>query len=119
MSRTKKLSAMYGLMIAVVGILLEQQNHQLGSQIFVLTAMALAAPIGVGLVIGALRHRWFLLAFAVCSFSHFAILYLLRNALPFPNLGPTIIVGFVEMVLLVSLATLMMNADPQRKRINR
>ncbi len=90
----------YGLLVVSVGLWLESRLFILASQIFVLTAMSLAAPVVLAVRSGELRQRWLGIALPSCAVVHLVFLAALSSFLPFSNLSPAIGVGFGEMLIL-------------------
>jgi len=93
-------SMAYGLLVVSVGLWLESRMLILPSQLFVLTAMALSAPVVLAARSGELRRRWFGIALASCAVVHAVFVAILSTFLPFSNLSPAIAVGFGEMLIL-------------------
>jgi hypothetical protein len=95
-------SMAYGLLVVSVGLWLESRLFLLQSQLFVLTAMALSAPVVLAARCGELRRRWFKIALASSAAVHAAFLAILGalTFLPFSSLSPAIFAGFAEMVFL-------------------
>jgi hypothetical protein len=90
----------YGLLVVSVGLWLESRLYVLASQVFVLTAMSLAAPVVLAARSGELRQRWLGIALSSCAVVHAVFLAILSSFLPFSNLSPAIGVGFGEMLIL-------------------
>jgi vacuolar-type H+-ATPase subunit I/STV1 len=93
-------SMAYGLLVVSVGLWLESRMLVLPSQLFVLTAMALSAPVVLAARSGELRRRWFGIALSSCAVIHAVFVAALSKFLPFSNLSPAIAVGFGEMLIL-------------------
>jgi hypothetical protein len=94
----------YGLLVVSVGLWLESQLYVLASQVFVLTAMSLAAPVVLAARSGELRQRWLGIALLSCAVVHAIFLAILSRFMPFSNLSPAIGVGFGEMLILAMVS---------------
>ncbi len=108
MNKRKVLSGLCGLAVVAVGIWLEAHGMKLASQLVIMTAFALAAPIAVGVVRSAFRTGWLGIAIASTVLLHLFFLWNVRRSLPFSGLGVAIIFGTIEcFVLLFVTAKLM------------
>jgi hypothetical protein len=101
---SKWYSMAYGLLVVSIGLWLESRRLFLSSQLFILSAMALSAPILLAARSGELRRRWFGISLASCTAIHALFIAILSHFLPFSNLNPAIGVGFCEMVILALLS---------------
>ena len=97
-------SMAYGLLAVSVGLWLESRRLVLPSQLFVLTAMSLSAPVVLAARAGELRRRWVGIALSSCAVIHGVFLAILSTFLPFSNLSPAIGVGFGEMLMLAMVS---------------
>lgn len=95
------LSALYGAAVFGIGIWLESRGQKLESQIFVMTAIALLGPIGIGAVKGAFFKTWFWVAVAFSAVLHIAFLWRVWHSLPFSGMGVAIILGTIECFVLL------------------
>ncbi len=100
----KWFSMAYGLLVVSVGLWLESRTLVLPSQLFVLTAMALSAPVVLAARSGELRRRWFGIAFASLRCDSWVFIAILSTFLPFSSLSPAIAVGFGEMLILAMVS---------------
>jgi hypothetical protein len=115
MSRRKIIAGCYGAVVCGVGIWLEVHGHDMGSQIFSLSAVAIAAPIALGMIVKGLRQKWFWVALFCCVVLHLGFLVALRSQLPFENLEPAIILGVLEALALILLTGKIMDSGPEGK----
>ncbi|MGA2960280.1 MAG: hypothetical protein ABSD96_01300 [Candidatus Korobacteraceae bacterium] len=98
-------SMAYGLLVVSIGLWLESRMLVLPSQLFVLTAMSLSAPVVLAARAGEFRQRWFGIALSSCALIHAVFLAVLFRAfLPFSSLSPAIVVGFGEMLILAMVS---------------
>jgi len=100
----KWLSMAYGLLVVSIGLWLESRLLVLPSQLFVLTAMSLSAPVVLAARSGELRRRWFGIALASCAVIHAVFIAILSIFLPFTSISPAIFMGFGEMLILALLS---------------
>lgn len=112
MTRTKILSGAYGGVIVAFGIWLDIHGYERGSQVFVLTALAIPTPIAFGLMVKGLRQRWFWIALVCCSLLHLLFLRSLQGKLPFSSLGAVILLGFAEILVFLLVTAKVMDSDP-------
>lgn len=92
------------MLVVSIGLWLESRRLILSSQLFILTAMALSAPILLAARSGELRRRWFGVSLVACIVIHAGFMAVLSRFLPFSNLNPAIGVGFAEMVIFALLS---------------
>lgn len=112
MSGRKVISGCYGATVIGIGIWLDAHGHDLASQIFILSAMAIAAPVALGLMVKGLRQSWFWIALVCCVSVHLAFLFALSSRLPFDNGEYAIILGALEMLTLTIITAKIMDSHP-------
>jgi hypothetical protein len=112
MSRTKLISGCYGATVVGIGIGLDAHGHDLASQILILSAMAIAAPVALGMMVKGLRQSWFWIALVCCVSLHLAFLFALSGRLPFDNGEYAIILGALEMLTLTIVTAKIMDSRP-------
>ena len=97
MNKRKVLSALYALAVVAAGIWLDNRGMKLASQIVVITAYALIAPVGVAIVTRRLWKAWFfVVVLTACALFHTVLLWSLQGSLPFSTLGVAILFGALE-----------------------
>jgi hypothetical protein len=112
MSRTKVISGCYGAIAVGLAIWLDAHGHDLSGQIFVLSSMAIAAPVALGMMVKGLRQSWFWIALICCVSLHLAFLFALSGRLPFDNGEYAIILGAFEMLALTIVTAKIMDSHP-------
>lgn len=95
----RQVSALGGGVVALTALWLESHYSHMHSQILILSAMAIIAPVGLAWVTGEFRKLWFWIALPLCVFIH--ILLLLRFHLPFESTSNAFVVGGIEIAGLV------------------
>jgi hypothetical protein len=115
MSRRKVISGCYGAAVCGIGIYLDACGHDLASQIFILSAMAIAAPLAIGMMVKGLRQSWFWIALVCCMSLHLAFLFALSGRLPFDNGEYAIILGALEALTLAIVTAKIMDSHPSGK----
>ena len=106
------ISACYGAALCGVAIWLDAHGHELASQVFILSAMAVAAPVAIGMMVNGFRQSWFWIAFACCVSLHLALLFALLGRLPFSKGDNAIILGALEALALVIVTAKIMDSHP-------
>jgi len=87
---------MYGLVILILGVWLDEHGMKLASQTVVMTALALLAPVGIAVVRKGFRKASFWIALGSCVLLHALFLWHFLPSLPFSTLGVAILFGIVE-----------------------
>jgi hypothetical protein len=104
MNRRRILSGAYGLIVVILAIWLDAHGRKLQSQILILTAFALAGPVGVAAVTKGFQQLSFRVALPSCAVIHGLFLWKIAGKLPFQTLGVAILVGSAEALVLVILS---------------
>jgi hypothetical protein len=100
-NKRKTISGMYGLVVVILAIWLDERGMKFASQIVVITAFALLGPVGVAIIAKALRKGSFWAALGCCAALHAVIIWRLLPSLPFSTLGVAILFGGVECLAFV------------------
>jgi hypothetical protein len=94
----KLISGLCGAAVVLLAIWLDARGNRLESQIFVMTAFVLGAPVALAIIAETYRKRWFF-SVAIVASIHIVVLWSIRRQLPFQSLGVAIIWGAVESVV--------------------
>jgi hypothetical protein len=88
-----------GLLICIIAISLLSRGHELGSQVFTLTALALMGPIGLAYKTNRFAKVSFWVALLVCGLLHAFFIWKIYSTLPLATLGVAILLGGFESIV--------------------
>lgn len=112
MSRTKIIAGCYGAAVCGAGAWLDSRGHDTGSQVFMVSMMALSTPVALAFMLKGLRQVWFWRALVCCVLLHLVLLGLLWSRLPFENGDRAIILAATEMLALTLVTAKVMDLHP-------
>lgn len=98
MNERRVVGGLYGFFAVAVAIWLNAEYGQLVAQVFILTAFAIVAPVGMAAVTKGFRRLWFPIAFVVCLGVHAALVFAIRSSLPLHSMLAAILLASLETV---------------------
>jgi hypothetical protein len=93
-----------GLAIVIVAISLQSRGHELRSQVFTLTALALMGPVVVAYKSIGFAKLSFWVALLICGLLHALFIWKIYATLPLTTLGVAILLGGVEGLITLLIA---------------
>jgi hypothetical protein len=105
--KTRLISGLIGLVIAIVGIWLDERGNRVGAQLFLMTAFALSGPVAVAAVEQGFRKQWFWLALLVATLLHIVFHWSRYHTLPLQSVGTAIIIGAAEAFVLAVVTVIL------------
>lgn len=112
MTRTQVIAASYGVAVCALGAWLDSHGHDTSSQLVMMSMLAMAAPVGLAIMVKGLRQAWSWIAIVCCALLHVGFIGWLWNRLPFDHGDTAIILGAAEMFALLLVGAKIMDSHP-------
>jgi hypothetical protein len=112
MTRTQIIAASYGVAVCGLGAWLDSHGHDTSSQVVMISMVAMAAPVGLAVMVKGVRQAWFWTALTCCAILHLSFITWLWSRLPLERGDNAILIAIGEMFVLLLVSAKIMDSHP-------